>query len=300
LTFTADIVWPNNYLPSDGTITTTSFIAWDSGLAIATTVIIVIVVALNLLTLVFIWKFIDTPVVRFASPYFLATIIIGLANFWVSLFGWFGKPTKARCNVRIWFGFIGFAIAYSSLTAKTGRLWYLFRTQKNLKRVNPITNAQLALYVTIMTTVPIIILIFWTAFDPLRPSKERTNSFFSFHCSSSSVGWVFTEFVYCGLLTVAGIIFSFKTRKLPSGFRETHWINLISYDVFFCSSLALALGITLYSSVYAAFIVIFIGFFFGAGGYWMLLFGPKMYIAWVTPEKNTTQKGQAQTTSTKE
>jgi len=95
--------------------------------------------------------------------------------------------------------------------------------------------------------------------------------------------------MYCGVLTVAGVFFSFKTRKLKKEFRETHWINLISNDVLFCSSVALALGITLYSNVYAAYIVLFIGFFFGAGGYWMLLFVPKMYIVFVTPNKSTSK-----------
>jgi hypothetical protein len=55
-----------------------------------------------------------------------------------TLFFWVGLPTTGLCVVRIVFPTMGFALFFGAILAKTGRMFFLFRAFKKMKKPTPI------------------------------------------------------------------------------------------------------------------------------------------------------------------
>jgi len=231
-------------------------------------------------------KYRHTPVMYKSSPLFLYLICAGLILCCASIYAWFGSPTEGSCNIRSWFGHLGFIIAFSALLAKNWRLWKLF-TVTELKIITLKNNILLA-YVAAMSAYQIIVLIVWVSSDPLKPSSipndSGTDTIATCH-SDHATAWNILTFVYDGVLLLAGVVLSFRTRKLPHSYKEAQWIAYTTYHLLFSGIfIPIAFGLSKYgtASTYIATCAIL----FALAGAWSFIFLPKFYIMLVHPEKN--------------
>jgi len=285
------IVWPNGVgnasLPSDGIARTIFFIQWNSAFAITVIVILGVLVALQVLTSAAILIKRDTPIMAYSSVPFLISMQVGIVLIYVSVLAWFGDPTTGSCNVRIWFGFFGFALLYSALLAKVFRVYRIFSNKRKIKKV-VITNAQLAKYVGILVLPQLIVLVLWTSIDTYSPFQafNSAETLIQRGCTSRSIAWAIVCFAYCGIAGLAAIFLSFATRKLPSGFKETYWINNASFLVFLVGLICVVLSFLLADNLESSYAVAVIGLLTVPTAIWGFLYGPKLYIAFIVPDKN--------------
>lgn len=89
-----------------------------------------------------------------------------------------------------------------------------------------------------------------------------------------------------GIMLLVGVFVSFKIRTLPQLFNECKYIGFATYNLTIC----LVLGVSLFSvlgsvSATAAYLSFMLAIIFGYGGMWAIIFLPKFYIIFVTPDK---------------
>jgi hypothetical protein len=89
-----------------------------------------------------------------------------------------------------------------------------------------------------------------------------------------------------GIMLLFGAFVSFKVRSLPQLFNECKYVSISTYNLTVC----LALGVSLFSvltsvSPTAAYVSFMVAIIFGYGGMWAIIFLPKFWIMFVTPER---------------
>lgn len=298
LTVSRTIVWPGGTtdVPSDGLPRTLFWVKWNSAASISILVFVGIAILLCLITIFFIAKLSDTPIMRLASPWFLITTLVGLALFFSSLVPWMGRPNPASCALRNWLGHVGFCLAIAAIIAKTYRVDVIFRRRKKIKRI-VVTNLELLKYVAIIMAPIIILLVVWTIVDRPKPSNslDSGNNRINVVCGSKSPAWLIAAFVYDAFLMALSLFLSFRTRRVPDGFNETWYIYLSGYNTIVMGILGVTLGYVLQKNLLALTIIVSVTLLVGGLVIWALLFLPKLYIGLIVPDRNTSMLRSSRT-----
>lgn len=113
------------------------------------------------------------------------------------------------------------------MLAKTFRIWKIFDNSK-LRARRLLTSHLLGLSTAIIG-INIILLIIWTAVDPLQADLNSDSASLKYgQCSGGNSSFqtaMFVVFVaYNGALLLLGSFLSYKTRSVVSSFNESHFI----------------------------------------------------------------------------
>lgn len=272
------IIWPDGTtnVPRDQ-IGVERYIGWDHALAIAIIVLVGIFLTCIILVFAFVFYHRENHIIRYSSPFFLYSILLGLVLIYASLIFWLGYPAVYSCNLKIWLGFVGFTLVFASQITKTFRVYRIFKKRTRIKKV-VLKNTHLLKYVAIFTLPTLVILAVWTGVDMLQPVLIPNNSrtYFNIYCQSKSSAWAMVAFLYCAVLVFVTTFLSFRTRKIPDGFRETYWINLATYNTLFCALVGITIGYVISDNLLASHIIVFICVLIGATAILGLLFLPKI------------------------
>jgi len=146
------------------------YLKYNSG-AVALAVIAAVALVIYAISAVGVIIHRTNRLIRRSSPVFLLVILFGLSLNAISIFFWLDYPTPSYCHARVWFGFVGCAVAYgfvifsiscelpsnsltcylfSALLAKNARLYYLFNEPS--MRIIAITNTQLLQYLFLLVS----------------------------------------------------------------------------------------------------------------------------------------------------
>ncbi|XP_023327303.1 metabotropic glutamate receptor 8 [Eurytemora carolleeae] len=215
------------------------------------------------------------------------------------------RPTPLSCTVLR--GGLGFClcICYSALLTKTNRISRIFSScakgNQKPKWISPRSQVLICLG---FVSVQMVGVITWLMFYPpdtqvmyMYPLDEPPSALETCACSTFSI---LMSLVYNMVLIILCTIYAFKTRKIPENFNEAKYI-----------------GFTMYSTciIWLAFVPIFFGtnndyqvqisslcmcVTVSATVALCLLFGPKMYVVLLHPEKCArTYPGAKKTATTK-
>jgi ABC-type branched-subunit amino acid transport system substrate-binding protein len=239
-----------------------------------------------------------------SSPLFLQFICVGLILLVASIFFWFGDAATWKCHIRVWFGFIGFSLAYGALLVKNARLWYLF-SEPSL-RIIAITNQQLTTYLMLILGPQIILLVLWSSLSPFTISSVSNAAGtlrYQLCTSSNDIILGPISFAYMGILLLVGGFLSFKTRTLPDVFRESQYIALSTYNYLFVATICIIIGYAISSEAVIGIAVATVGVLFGSLMQWGLLFVPKYYLIFFKPDvvaamSNTTRRSVTSSVTT--
>lgn len=134
--------------------------------------------------LIWIWIYRDDPVVKVSQVQFLILICIGAmisSSTIIALSFQAGSnedtsQASAGCTVAPFLYAIGWALQYSSLTAKTYRLFLVMKNNQKMRRVK-VTFQQTFGIVVIVLAINLAVLIAWTLISPLvyERSEEAVN-----------------------------------------------------------------------------------------------------------------------------
>jgi ABC-type branched-subunit amino acid transport system substrate-binding protein len=233
-------------------------------------------------------------ILRKSSPFFMGIILFGLALCVISIFFWFSPANAlvgaARCHLRVWFGFLGAAIAYSALLAKNWRVFYLFNEPS--LRVIAITNQTLIGVTAAVVSPLVIVLILWSALsggfqEVAQPNAANTLAYYTCVSQNDKI-FAGISFAYMGILLVFGSILSWKTRSLPDVFKESQYIALSTYNILFITAAGVLIGYII-SFEPTAYTFIIVGcILVGALATWALIFINKFYIMKYGPPSSRT------------
>ena len=152
-------------------------------------------------------------------------------------------PTKSNvCIYMIWFGGIGLPIPIilTTIFLKMLRIYVIFSHPHSYKRhLLKFSDGALFLYLLIILTPNILLLILWSALDPLvtRIMETRHENFIEKHktCLSNHIFiWFVILAIYLVILIIAVVIIAFKTSKIPlKDFRDSKATYAFSFITIF-------------------------------------------------------------------
>jgi predicted outer membrane repeat protein len=227
------------------------------------------------------FKNMDSPIIRAASPLFCLSIVFGglLTCAAAFMFLW---NTDATCALRPWFYALGFMIIYGSLFVKEFRMFRIFNA--NLTKPLRISNQQLFGMIGAGLVVELAILIGWYASGPyIRIPRvddliRVTEPAITYECSTKSPAafWVLVGFNLL-LLTVCSVI-AFLTRNLPDTLNESKGLAFSIYNCTLTMVVCLVIAGVLYSPT-AVSLVGSIGILFSTSVTLGAIFLPKLWLA---------------------
>lgn len=233
-------------VPDDG-IALETYIFTSRPLGISIIVVCLLVMTIIAFTVVVVFKFWSTPVIRLASPHQLVVILVGLFFLSLGLIFYVGRPNRAICVLRIWPYYMGMSLIFSPVITKTWRVWMVFKGVNQLKKM-VITNRRLGIYTAILN-IPTLLLSALrsildntsdtrTLFPPLSwgitsnivgYSAEYGQQHVDVICAIPSPIWSYAQIGYLGVQMIAALFLAWKTRNVPTGFNESRYVFISVY-----------------------------------------------------------------------
>ena len=283
------MVWGDgsNHVPDDG-IALEHYVFFGNPISIVI-YILTAVLALSLgLTAVGLVKYWSTPVFRLATPELLAIMLGGLFLLGTSVIGHIGRPAPFLCALRTWPYYVGLSLIYAPLIVKTYRVYIIFESVDQMRPRSFSTNRVLVLTL-VLVLIPIILATVRIIVSP--PSGFRSLSYdgqrVEVKCLVKFSGLVWSQLAVATTQMLISAYLAWNTRNVPDGFNETRYVFgstyatsvigplgfMVSYFIE-PSNAALAACFLALSSLLSAFTC------------WILLFLPKLHLAFFRPERN--------------
>ena len=295
---TTRIVWP------DGTTTiplavlprTPTWLKWNSPAGIALSIVAALGIAFAILMMGVIYWQRESPVITSATWQFLILMlcgaILGMGSIWV----WIGYPTPHLCALRIWIPPIAFVLILAPLLAKTWRLVRIFSLATF--KVEPIPLLTLVLIVGVLTSVQIIICIFWISMGTIQieaiPDEHSSTKEYVV-CKYNRANQIasYVTYGYNGLLVLISCYLAFRVRKLPKDFNESRWIVRTIYNTLLFAGLIIILGYSLSTFKNTVLILICVCTLGISIGSVMFIMLPKAWELFVHPERRSSSSGRS-------
>lgn len=237
-------------------------------------------------------------VVHAAQPFFLLVLIVGVVILSSTLiplsFDDNGEPDEMTttfavgiCMSTPWLAFTGFSIIFAALFSKTWRVNKLFHSANSCVRCQVSTSDVLAPFGVIFTA-NLVVLICWTAIDPLTYTREAGEGTDFWNREIESVGSCQSEKALAFLIPLALINFAvlaiacwqaFEARNLESEFAESMYIGLSVAALFQAFLTALPVVAIVKDEPRSFYLVLALSIFVLSEVILLLTFLPKMYLA---------------------
>ena len=240
----------------------------------------------------------STPVIKASGKELSAVLLSGIMLSFLSTFVFILKPHPITCATsRFLLGFC-YTVLYASVLTKTNRISRIFNDSGNSPKKTRYTSpgSQLVI-VTIIIFPEVAILIAWlVASRPIVINIYPTRLDNIIICKGLEDASYLIPLAYPLLLIFLCTVYAIKTRKTPDGFNETRLIAFTSYTtcviwlafipLYFIGKhpdlrvTALCVSLSLNGAVALG-----------------CLFGPKVYICLLRPQKNTRDAVMARSSS---
>eukprot|EP00111_Clytia_hemisphaerica_P018610 TCONS_00055036-protein len=227
----------------------------------------------------------DTPLVKASGRELTYLLLLGILMLFCNPLFMIPEPSDITCGIsRFNFG-IFLCLCYGSLLVKTNRIARIFTGKQDLLFLTP--NWQLILTAFIMMPQVLI--------TSIGLVKDRTLSYINYDidprvgyhmCSKASdTGDIYGTIVYNILLVIMCTYYAFLTRKVPANFNESRYIGFVMYTtiVIWCAFLPVYFWISLEQRL----VFLMLDHILNALTLLIGLFGMKMYILLLKPDKNT-------------
>jgi hypothetical protein len=246
-----------------------------NGVGLAIMLVTALVQLLIIGTVAIVLRYRKDKIIFSSSPLFLCLILSGLALALSTNYIWLGDPWMGSCVAQKFFFYIGFSIAIGALLIKNWRLYALFNDSS--MQVVAITNERLLTYMSAMVSVPLLVLILWSAIDAPLPSPAHLSGYWCAAQSGTSAWDIVINVISIAALVV-GAVLAFLTRNLPGIYNEAKFIGFASYNLLITllGGLALAYFIQPTAGVSAGIIVASFALVLSCGGVYAFIFAPKL------------------------
>lgn len=267
---------------------------WSDGSVISITACAALGLCLIAFVLITFIRFRNSPIVKSANPELsyclMFAITLGYFSTIISLL----SPSKATCYLMSSLHILYRNICVSVLFLKTNRVLHVFQlsllsssfTRWCCNRKNQF------ILLAILNLVPVSLLIVWLVLDPPEAvmsvvimQHQYLECYFFPRKPAGNLLVLLS--VYILIVSIICTYYAFKTRKLPGNFNEAKFITFAM-----CIQLMCVVGsVTAYSSLRGTNLVTFDSSIalISAFGFLLCMFGPKMYVIYRHPEKNTTE-----------
>eukprot|EP00588_Corethron_pennatum_P013521 CAMPEP_0194276232 /NCGR_PEP_ID=MMETSP0169-20130528/8874_1 /TAXON_ID=218684 /ORGANISM="Corethron pennatum, Strain L29A3" /LENGTH=796 /DNA_ID=CAMNT_0039019897 /DNA_START=74 /DNA_END=2464 /DNA_ORIENTATION=+ len=199
---------------------------------------LILVLATGILT--FLYR--ETNSVKFAQTDFLFMILTGLLATSIGSTIIPIPPTESLCVTRIWMINIGLSLELVPLIVKVGTVIQIMNAAKKLKRVI-VPRKNLYQTVFIICGLVVLVLAFWSAFDPpvgmkqfrITNMKTKEDDYIikvGHYCNSKSNTWQYIAHIWTITLLLCTSVLSAQMRSVRKNFNESLPLAVMTYSHF--------------------------------------------------------------------
>ncbi|XP_033118208.1 metabotropic glutamate receptor 3-like [Anneissia japonica] len=243
-------------------------------------------------------RFNDTPIIRASGRELTYVLLTGIAYCYALPFIILAPPTNINCGVlRCSLG-LSSVICYAAILTKTNRIARIFNnclhTVKRPKFAGP--SAQLVIC-GCLVSVQVFLVTIWLLIDPPAAVEQYpTRDKVVLRCQVTDKMLLVSN-CYSFLLIIFCTIYAFKTRKIPENFNEAKFIAFAMYAscILWIAFIPIYLGTSVIDYKIQD-MMMSLAVMLSATSLLCCLFGPKVYIVLLQPEKNTRTLGRPGTT----
>ncbi|CAH2299134.1 vomeronasal type-2 receptor 26-like [Pelobates cultripes] len=283
-----DNVWPNNRkdqcIPKQEDFLSIS----KDWIAIVLTVFSILLCILAAIVLGIFISHHDTPIVRANNKNLSFILLVTITLSFLCVFLFLGRPIDITCMLRQASFGVFFAIALSSLLAKTIMVCMAFKATKPSSKWKKWIGVKLPKFTVVScSSVQVMICVIWlvvsTPFQQFDMQSFRGKIIIQ--CNVGSVIAFYSVLGYLGILAGISFILAFMVRTLPDSFNEAKYITFSM--LVFCSVWIAMIPAYLSSKGKDAVAVEIFAILTSSAGLLCCIFFPKCYIILWRPELNS-------------
>ena len=230
------------------------------------------------------------PIYRSNSPFFLLVTLAGIAIGISSGYVVPGPRTHLTCMLRWWIMGFAYSVVFSCILAKNWRVWKIFRGQR--LKIHKILDWHLVVkWVAVIVTIELVILTFWTIFDPWVPTTSISPEHYDaiqITCEPKGHGYIYILFwIYNLLILLPVVIIGYGTRHARSEYRELKSLVFTSYVAMVSILLLMAIDLGLKHRPTLQFWIHGLAPILASANAWCALYIPNIHQAYLYTASDT-------------
>ncbi|KAM8927130.1 taste receptor type 1 member 1-like [Pelodytes ibericus] len=295
--YTCQQCHPHQWSPAKSGICynrTSEYLAWSDPISIVLLITItLLIVFISAIALIFTQN-LHTPVVKSAGGKMCLVMLASLALSCLTLYCYFGKPSRVACMIRQPVFAVSFTVCFSCLVVHAFQIVCIFKMAAHLPKVYEIWVKKNGsdIFIVVSSVGQVLISLIWILLKPPQPIEDYTTfqDQIIFKCSETDSVGSFIEIVYIGILSVFCFIFCYMGKDLPENYNEAKCISF-SLLVYFFSWIGFFTTYIVYQGKYIAAVNV-ITILASVSGILAGYFSPKCYVILFRKELNTTEHFQ--------